>query len=62
MANIPGPQPDIKFYPVCKSELKNVPRKQMLSPGYKRADGTVSEYTHTYYCEVCNNRFEINPT
>lgn len=60
MANRRGPQPDIKFCPVCKSDLKNVPRDKMLSPGHRGADGTVSEHTHTYECEACKNRFEIN--
>jgi uncharacterized protein with PIN domain len=60
MANIPGPQPDIKYCPVCKSDLVNVPRNKMKSRGHVRKDGTVSEYTHTYQCDKCNNRFEIN--
>lgn len=60
MANLPGPQPDIKFCPVCKSDLINVPRDKMKSKGYVRKDGTVSEHTHTYDCVSCNNRFEIN--
>jgi uncharacterized protein YlaI len=60
MANIPGPQPDIRFCPVCKATLVNVPRRHMKSSGYKRRDGTVSEYTHTYDCTECKNRFEIN--
>ncbi len=60
MANLSGPQPDIKFCPVCKSELKNVPRSEMKSKGYERRDGTVSEHTHTYDCADCKNRFEIN--
>ena len=60
MANLPGPQPDIKFCPVCKSNLRNVPRSKMKSRGYVRKDGTVSEDTHTYECTSCKNRFEIN--
>ncbi len=60
MANLPGPQPDIKFCPVCKSNLRNVPRSKMKSKGYVRKDGTVSEDTHTYECTSCKNRFEIN--
>ena len=60
MANLPGPQPDIKFCPVCKSDLKNVPRSKMKSRGYVRRDGTVSDHTHTYECANCKNRFEIN--
>lgn len=60
MANVSGQQPDIKFCPVCKSALVNVPRDKMTSPGYRRKDGTVSEHTHTYDCKLCKNRFEIN--
>lgn len=60
MANLPGPQPDIKYCPVCKSEVINVPRIKMKSRGYVRKDGTVSEHTHTYYCVKCKNTFEIN--
>ena len=48
MANLPGPQPDIKYCPVCKSDLVNVHRNKMKSRGYVRKDGTVSERTHTY--------------
>jgi len=60
VANLPGPQPDIKYCPVCKADLRNVPRKEMKAKGYVRRDGTVSEHTHTYDCERCGNRFEIN--
>ena len=60
MANISGPQPDIKYCPACKSQLLNVPRDKMKSPGYKRSDGTVSQHTHTYNCNKCNKLFEIN--
>lgn len=60
MANKSGPQPDIKFCPVCKGDLKNVPRDKMKSRGYIRKDGTVSEHTHTYHCLICKNSFEIN--
>ena len=60
MANKPGPQPDVKFCPVCKSELRNIPRSEMKSRGYIKKDGKVSEYTHTYECLDCKQRFEIN--
>jgi len=60
MANIRGPQPDVKFCPYCKGHLRNVPREKMKSPGHVGADGTVSEYTHTYQCKACKNTFEIN--
>lgn len=60
MANLPGPQPDINYCPICKSNLKNVPREEMKSRGYVRKDGTVSADTHTYDCKSCGNRFEIN--
>ena len=43
MANRPDPQPDIKFCPVCKSSLKNIPRSKMKSKGYIRRDVTVSD-------------------
>ena len=32
----------------------------MTSAGYKRKDGTVAKYTHTYECRECGTRFEIN--
>ena len=60
MANLPGPQPDIKHCPVCKAGLRNVPRSEMKSKGYQRRDDTVSKHTHTYDCASCGNRFEIN--
>ena len=60
MANKPGPQPDVKYCPACKGELKNVPREKMTSKGYVRSDGTVSPDTHTYDCLECGIRFEIN--
>lgn len=60
MANKPGPQPDIKYCPICKSDLRNVPRSEMKSKAYTRKDGSVSEHTHTYHCSGCSNTFEIN--
>jgi hypothetical protein len=60
MANIPGLQPDIKYCPKCRADLRNVPRNKMKSRGYARKDGTVSEETHTYDCTKCGTRFEIN--
>jgi len=62
MANMTGRQPDVKFCPRCKAELRNVPRDEMKSPGYKRSDGTVAPETHTYEClsPACKTRFEIN--
>lgn len=60
MANLPGPQPDIKFCPKCKGDVEIVPRSKMRSRGYTRRDGTVSEHTHTYDCNSCGTRFEIN--
>lgn len=60
MANKTGPQPKIKFCPICKGDLQNIPREKMKSKGYVRKDGTVSEHTHTYDCLLCGNRFEIN--
>jgi len=60
MANTSGTQPTILYCPICKSDLRNVPRDEMVSAGYTRADGTVSPDTHTYECQECNNTFEIN--
>ncbi len=60
MANKPGPQPDVKYCPACKGDLKNVPRDKMTSSGYTRTDGTVSPDTHTYTCSECDVKFEIN--
>ena len=60
MANIPGPQSDVVYCPRCKGKLRNIPRSQMRSRGYRRANGTVSPHTHTYECMLCNTRFEIN--
>jgi uncharacterized protein YbaR (Trm112 family) len=60
MANIEGPQPDILHCPACQKPLRNVLRHEMRSPGYVRRDGTVSPDTHTYHCDSCHRRFEIN--
>lgn len=60
MANLPGPQPDIRYCPICKGNLENVPKDRMKSKGYIRKDGSTSEHTHTYDCKSCNTRFEIN--
>lgn len=60
MGNKSGPQPDIKYCPYCKQEVRNIPRSEMKSPGYRRADGTVSKHTHTYECLKCHRRYEIN--
>lgn len=60
MANKTGVQPDIKFCPKCKGELRNIPRSEMKSKGYIRKDGSISQYTHTYECPICRTRFEIN--
>ena len=60
MANRTGMQPDVKFCPKCKGDLRNIPRSEMKSQGYVRKDGTVSEHTHTYECFECGTRYEIN--
>jgi uncharacterized protein with PIN domain len=60
MANISGPQLDVKFCPKCKGGLVNVPRSKMKSRGYVHNDGTVAKFTHTYDCMKCKTRFEIN--
>lgn len=59
MANKPGPQPDVKYCPKCKARLKNVPREEMKTR-YVRRDGSVPQSTHTYDCNECSTRFEIN--
>lgn len=60
MANLPGPQPDVQFCPVCRAALRNVPREEMKSRGHVRRDGSVAKHTHTYECKTCGRRFEIN--
>lgn len=62
MANISGPQPDIRFCPVCAGELRNLRRDELPSTGYRRRDGTVAQDTHSYQCtsDSCGHRFEIN--
>ena len=60
MANRSGPQPDVIYCPVCKGNLRNIPREEMRSSGHERADGTVAPDTHTYQCIACQNSFEIN--
>lgn len=60
MANKTGIQPDINFCPKCKGALRNIPRREMKSPGHVGKDGLVSEHTHTYECCDCKTRFEIN--
>lgn len=62
MANITGPQPDIRYCPVCRGTLRNLERNELPSRGYVRRDGTVAEHTHSYECtsDDCHHRFEIN--
>jgi len=60
MANVSGPQPNVKFCPICKADMRIVPRSEMVSKGYKRRDGSTAPHTHTYDCLVCKTRFEIN--
>jgi hypothetical protein len=62
MANIPGEQPDVRFCPKCRAELRKVPRNEMRSSGYKRKNGDIAPETHTYECtaSACKTRFEIN--
>lgn len=60
MANVSGPQRDVKYCPACKGNLQNVPRSEMISQGHIRKDGTVAPFTHTYNCLQCGIRFEIN--
>ena len=60
MANLRGPQLDVKFCLRCKSDLRNVGRDEMKSRGYRRRDGSVAAHTHTYECLTCKTRLEIN--
>lgn len=60
MANRIGPQPEIKLFPICKENLRNITHSEMKSKGYVRKDGSVSEFTHIYECVKCKTRFEIN--
>ena len=60
MGNFSGPQPDIKYCPIYKADVLNVPKHKMKSKGYVKKDGTTSEHTHTYECTTCITRFEIN--
>jgi len=59
MANVRGRQPDVRFCPACRADLRNVPRSEM--PPRRHPDGRlVTEPTHTYECTACRRRFEIN--
>lgn len=60
MANLSGPQPDVKYCPACKQTLRNVPRNEMKYRGYVGKNGSISEHTHTYVCLACGTKFEIN--
>lgn len=62
MANTTGPQPEIRYCPACRADLRNLQRHELPSRGYRRADGTVTEHTHSYECTsgACGRRFEIN--
>ena len=42
MANVSGPQPDVKFCPRCAKPLRNVPRNEMKTRAYRRRDGSVA--------------------
>ena len=46
MANGPGPKQDIKFCPVCKASLRNVPRSEMKSRGYKKRRHGIEAHAH----------------
>ncbi len=46
MANLPGEQLQILHCPICTEQLRNIPRNEMRSRGYERADGTISPETH----------------
>ena len=55
MANRSGPQPDIRYCPISKENLRNIPPHEMKSPPR-------SDHAHTYECtsRPCSVRFEIN--
>ena len=59
MANISGPQEDVKYCPACKGDLENAPRSKMKTRVINN-DGTVPPHTHTYECLQCGIKFEIN--
>jgi uncharacterized protein with PIN domain len=59
MANISGPQNDVKYCPACKADLSNVPRDKMKTRVTNRG-GDVPRFTHTYICSRCKKKFEIN--
>lgn len=61
MANVAGPQPDVQYCPKCGQPLRNVPRSEMRSRGYRRRDGTISPFTLKYEClsPLCGERFDI---
>jgi len=59
MANISGPQPDVKYCPACKENLRNVPRSEMKTRVLNR-EGIVPPSTHTYICSQCGKKFEVN--
>lgn len=59
MANVSGLQKAVKYCPACKSDLYNVPRDKMKTRVINRG-GTVPQYTHTYVCTQCHEKFEIN--
>ena len=59
MANISGPQKDVKYCPACKADLFNIPRDKMKTRVINRY-GDVPLFTHTYICLQCKKKFEIN--
>ena len=59
MANVSGFQPYVKYCPVCKADLTNVPRDKMKST-VKNREGSIPAFTHTYHCKECGKKFEIN--
>jgi uncharacterized protein with PIN domain len=59
MANISGPQRDVRYCPACRAGLINVPRDKMKTRVVNRS-GDVPLSTHTYVCSQCKKKFEIN--
>lgn len=54
MAFISGEQLEIKYCPICKESLRNIPRSEM------KTNRNSDKPTHKYECLVCHNSFEIN--
>lgn len=45
----PGVQPNVKYCPNCRGDIRPVPSRN-----------NPADTSHTYVCQVCDYRFEIN--